>query len=83
MPMLMLRYDMRLPDFAETPRSVMYRAAIDQCAWAEQHGFSAAGIAHQRPANLMMSPRPKVCLTLHQMLLGCSVLQWHWRERQR
>jgi hypothetical protein len=36
MPMLTLRYDMRSPEIG-APASHLYRAAIEQCAWAEEH----------------------------------------------
>ena len=60
MPMLMLRYDMRLPDFAGTSRSSMYRAAIDQCAWAEQQGITSVHLSEHHGAEDGYCPSPLV-----------------------
>jgi alkanesulfonate monooxygenase SsuD/methylene tetrahydromethanopterin reductase-like flavin-dependent oxidoreductase (luciferase family) len=42
MAMPTIRFDLRLPDFAATSRDAQYAAALEQAAWAEQHGFATA-----------------------------------------
>jgi len=39
-----LRFDMRAPDWA-TPRADLYQAALDMCAFADEHGFDMVYLA--------------------------------------
>lgn len=41
MPNLSLRYDLRFPAFAEGTHRERYAAFLDQCAWADDLGFSS------------------------------------------
>jgi alkanesulfonate monooxygenase SsuD/methylene tetrahydromethanopterin reductase-like flavin-dependent oxidoreductase (luciferase family) len=38
---LLLRFDMRQPDFVATPRADRYAAALDMAAWADTRGFTS------------------------------------------
>jgi alkanesulfonate monooxygenase SsuD/methylene tetrahydromethanopterin reductase-like flavin-dependent oxidoreductase (luciferase family) len=58
MPMLMLRYDMRQPDFCDTPRADMYQAAIDQCAWAERQGITSVHLSEHHGSEDGYCPSP-------------------------
>ncbi len=60
MPQLMLRYDLRLPEFAATPRVDMYQAAIDQCAWGEAQGIPAVHLSEHHGAADGYCPSPLV-----------------------
>jgi alkanesulfonate monooxygenase SsuD/methylene tetrahydromethanopterin reductase-like flavin-dependent oxidoreductase (luciferase family) len=39
MALLTLRYDLRVPPFASVTHAEQYRACLEQCAWADEHGF--------------------------------------------
>jgi alkanesulfonate monooxygenase SsuD/methylene tetrahydromethanopterin reductase-like flavin-dependent oxidoreductase (luciferase family) len=36
----LLRYDLRAPEWASASHAELYRACLDQCAWADEHGFT-------------------------------------------
>ena len=56
---LSLRYDMRAPAFGAPPEA-LYRAALDQCAWAEDHGFAMATLSEHHGADDGYCPSPLV-----------------------
>lgn len=58
MPQFMLRYDLRQPDFCTASSSQLYQAAIEQCAWGEKHGFSAAHFSEHHGASDNYCPAP-------------------------
>jgi len=58
MPQFMLRYDLRHPAIGTASSADMYQAAIDQCAWAEQHGFSAAHLSEHHGSSDGYCPAP-------------------------
>lgn len=60
MPQIMLRYDLRKPVFSTAARADMYQAAIDQCAWAERHGFSAVHLSEHHGCEDGYLPSPLV-----------------------
>lgn len=37
-----LRYDLRSPEWAATKHPQLYATCLEQCAWADEHGFSIA-----------------------------------------
>ena len=39
MAVFAVRYDLRCPDDAGVDRATLYATALEQCAWADQHGF--------------------------------------------
>ena len=45
MMMLGLRYDLRAPAFAGVTHAELYAACLDQCAWAEAHGFDVVALS--------------------------------------
>ena len=60
MAMLTLRYDLRHPPFAETPLSAAYAACLDQCAWGEEHGFTAVVVSEHHATDDGYLPSPLV-----------------------
>ena len=53
-----LRYDLRLPDFGAAQPIAQYGAAIEQCVWAEKHGFEEVLLSehHGSPDGYLPSP---------------------------
>lgn len=56
---LSLAYDMRSPDWA-APTEVLYRAAVEQSAWADQRGFSAVVLMEHHASRDGYLPSPIV-----------------------
>jgi len=56
---LALRYDLRAPDFA-TPAAELYRAALEQCAWADGQGFDHVVLSEHHGAADGYCPSPAV-----------------------
>ena len=54
---LSLSFDMRVPDFGP-PGKVLYKAALDQCEWADRVGFRSVVLSehHASPDGYMPSP---------------------------
>lgn len=57
--LLTLRYDMRAPAFGP-PAAELYQAALEQCAWAEVHGFHAVVVSEHHGADDGYCPSPVV-----------------------
>ena len=58
MPPFMLRYDMRQPDFCQADSATLYATAIEQCAWGEQHGFTAVHLSEHHGSPDGYCPAP-------------------------
>ena len=58
MPVFHLRYDMRQPDFCTADSADMYQTAIEQCEWAERHGFTAAHLSEHHGSPDGYCPAP-------------------------
>ncbi|HLM29854.1 MAG TPA: LLM class flavin-dependent oxidoreductase [Acidimicrobiales bacterium] len=56
---LSLRYDLRAPAFG-TPAEALYRAALEQCAWAEDNGFLMATLSEHHGSDDGYCPSPLV-----------------------
>lgn len=56
---LSLRYDLRAPSFGP-PHEALYRAALDQCEWAEAHGFQVATVSEHHGSDDGYCPSPLV-----------------------
>ena len=56
---LSLRYDLRAPSFG-APAETLYRAALEQCAWAEDHGFAMATLSEHHGSDDGYCPSPLV-----------------------
>lgn len=54
-----LGYDMRAPSFG-TPADVLYPAAIEQCAWADQRGFTSVTLSEHHASDDGYLPSPIV-----------------------
>lgn len=54
-----LAYDMRAPDFG-TPAPELYRAAIEQCAWADAQGFTSVTLSEHHASEDGYLPSPIV-----------------------
>ena len=60
MPALELTFDMRLPTWAASGRTDLYRAALDICAWADDHKFQATSIGEHHTTDDGYLPSPLV-----------------------
>lgn len=56
---LSLRYDLRAPGFGP-PLEGQYRAALEQCAWADEHGFSSVAVSEHHASDDGYCPSPVV-----------------------
>ena len=56
---LSLRYDLRAPAFG-APAAALYQAALEQCAWAEEHGFLMATLSEHHGSDDGYCPSPLV-----------------------
>ncbi|MGH9231895.1 MAG: LLM class flavin-dependent oxidoreductase [Acidimicrobiales bacterium] len=56
---LALRYDLRAPAFGP-PAEALYQAALEQCAWAEDHGFLMATLSEHHGSDDGYCPSPLV-----------------------
>ena len=56
---LSLRYDLRAPAFGAPPEA-LYRAALEQCAWAEDNGFLMATLSEHHGSEDGYCPSPLV-----------------------
>jgi alkanesulfonate monooxygenase SsuD/methylene tetrahydromethanopterin reductase-like flavin-dependent oxidoreductase (luciferase family) len=56
----MIRFDLRVPDFAATTHAEQYRACLEMCEWAEGLGFDAAVLSehHGTPDGYLPAPVP-------------------------
>jgi alkanesulfonate monooxygenase SsuD/methylene tetrahydromethanopterin reductase-like flavin-dependent oxidoreductase (luciferase family) len=54
---LSLRYDLRAPSFGP-PAEELYAAALEQCAWADEHGFASVGLSEHHGADDGYCPSP-------------------------
>jgi alkanesulfonate monooxygenase SsuD/methylene tetrahydromethanopterin reductase-like flavin-dependent oxidoreductase (luciferase family) len=61
---LTLLYDMRAPDFG-APADSLYRAAVEQCAWADARGFSSVTLTEHHATTDGYLPSP--------MILGAAI----------
>lgn len=59
MPMLTLRYDMRSPEIG-APAPHLYRAAVEQCAWAEEHLGAGVSVSEHHHCDDGYCPSPLV-----------------------
>src|SRR2546425_7121043 len=58
MPALELTFDLRLPTWAKTNRTDLYRASLDICQWADEHGFQATSIGEHHTTDDGYLPSP-------------------------
>lgn len=58
MPIFSLRYDLRCPAFGDATSERLFRAALDQCEWADVRGFAAVILSehHGSPDGYLPSP---------------------------
>lgn len=54
-----LNYDMRAPEFG-TPADDLYPAAVEQCAWADRHGFTSVTLSEHHASEDGYLPSPIV-----------------------
>lgn len=78
MPRVELAYDMRAPEFAPAPAQ-LYRAAIEQCRWADSHGFGGVTLSEHHGSEDGYLPSPIVLAAAiggatEHMLLRLSVV---------
>jgi alkanesulfonate monooxygenase SsuD/methylene tetrahydromethanopterin reductase-like flavin-dependent oxidoreductase (luciferase family) len=78
MTVLNLAYDMRAPDFGAPPVE-LYKAALDQCEWADRMGFHAVTFMEHHATTDGYLPSPVVMASAvagrtHDILIGVSVM---------
>jgi len=56
----LIRFDLRLPEFATVSRADQYAACLDQCQWAEEHGFSTVILSEHHGTDDGYLPSPLV-----------------------
>ena len=58
MPMKSMSFDLRHPSQFATSGADLYRAALDMCRWADEHGFARIGFGehHQSPDGYIPAP---------------------------
>jgi alkanesulfonate monooxygenase SsuD/methylene tetrahydromethanopterin reductase-like flavin-dependent oxidoreductase (luciferase family)/AcrR family transcriptional regulator len=83
MPMLTLRYDMRSPEIGAPPER-LYRAAVEQCAWAEEHLGASVSVSEHHHCDDGYCPSPLVLAaaiagaTRHMLItVAAAVLPLH------
>src|SRR5205809_2550584 len=54
------RYDLRRPAFASTPRDELYRAALEQAAYCDAHGFDTLALSEHHGVDDGYLPSPLV-----------------------
>jgi alkanesulfonate monooxygenase SsuD/methylene tetrahydromethanopterin reductase-like flavin-dependent oxidoreductase (luciferase family) len=57
---VMLRFDMRLPDFSTASQADLYQAAIELCAWGDQHGIGSVHLSEHHGSDDGYCPSPLV-----------------------
>ena len=55
-----IRFDLRLPPFATTTKADQYAAALEQSAWADQHGFATVVLSEHHGTDDGYLPSPLV-----------------------
>jgi alkanesulfonate monooxygenase SsuD/methylene tetrahydromethanopterin reductase-like flavin-dependent oxidoreductase (luciferase family) len=56
--MIGIRFDLRVPPFATTTHAEMYKACLDQCAWADEHGFDIVVLSEHHGVEDGYMPSP-------------------------
>jgi alkanesulfonate monooxygenase SsuD/methylene tetrahydromethanopterin reductase-like flavin-dependent oxidoreductase (luciferase family) len=62
-----IRFDLRVPPFAKTTHAELYAACLDQCVWAEEHGFDFIVLSEHHGVDDGYLPAP---ITLGAAILG-------------
>ncbi|MDZ4825626.1 MAG: LLM class flavin-dependent oxidoreductase [Actinomycetota bacterium] len=62
-----LRYDLRAPAGGSVTHADMYRACLEQCAWADEHGFDVVVLSEHHGVDDGYLPAP---LTLAGVIIG-------------
>jgi alkanesulfonate monooxygenase SsuD/methylene tetrahydromethanopterin reductase-like flavin-dependent oxidoreductase (luciferase family) len=57
---VMLRFDMRLPSFAEASQADLYQAAIEMCEWGDQNGIGSVHLSEHHGSEDGYCPSPLV-----------------------
>ena len=58
MAMIGLRYDLRAPSFGRTTHAEMYKACLDQCGWADEHGLDFVALSEHHGVGDGFLPAP-------------------------
>src|SRR6266436_2269578 len=67
MAMVGVRFDLRVPSFATTTHAELYRACLDQCAWADDLGLDTVVLSEHHGVDDGYLPAP---LTLAAAIAG-------------
>jgi len=57
---VMLRFDMRNPVFATATQSELYQAAVDMCAWGDEHGIGSVHLSEHHGSEDGYCPSPLI-----------------------
>tara|TARA_B110000503_G_scaffold85816_1_gene130709 strand:+ start:38737 stop:39729 length:993 start_codon:yes stop_codon:yes gene_type:complete len=57
---VMLRFDMRLPEFSTASQADLYQAAIELCAWGDQQGIGSVHLSEHHGSDDGYCPSPLV-----------------------
>jgi alkanesulfonate monooxygenase SsuD/methylene tetrahydromethanopterin reductase-like flavin-dependent oxidoreductase (luciferase family) len=57
---VMLRFDMRLPEFSTATQADLYQAAIELCAWGDQQGIGSVHLSEHHGSDDGYCPSPLV-----------------------
>ena len=60
MTLLMLRFDMRLPEIAPASRQAAYAAALDMCSWADERDFGVVALSEHHGLDDGYLPAPLI-----------------------
>ncbi|MBW3665791.1 MAG: LLM class flavin-dependent oxidoreductase, partial [Actinobacteria bacterium] len=58
MAVFVVRYDLRRPSFAETPMDELYRVALEQAGYADEHGLDAVVLSEHHGVDDGYLPSP-------------------------
>ena len=56
--MIGIRFDLRVPPFAQTTHAELYAACLDQCAWADEHGLDIVALSEHHGVDDGYLPAP-------------------------
>lgn len=83
MTYLVIKYDMRAPSFGGQ-KAALYRAAVEQCQWADRHGFGTLMLAEHHgvddgylPSPLMLASAVAAVTTHIRLRVQALILPFH------
>ena len=73
--MLMIRFDLRVPEISPTTHAAQYAACLEMCEWAERNGFMAATLSehHGTDDGYLPAPLPFVAILARTNQIAVTV----------